>query len=92
MPYTSLVDVSIGHVLERIQKLTGANKPTLQDTARLRPPRSEVRALIADSARLHAATGWQPETALDEGLQHTIDWWRERLEDGRLRKDSDYLR
>lgn len=85
------VEVSIGDVLDRVQAATGTNKPVVQEDARLRPANSEVRALVADFSRLQEACGWTPAVDLDEGVGRTVDWWRTRLETGRLRRSADYL-
>jgi NDP-hexose 4,6-dehydratase len=48
-------------------------------------------ALIADSCRLRAATGWAPAETLDTGLAKTIAWWRDLIGSGRYRRGSEYL-
>jgi nucleoside-diphosphate-sugar epimerase len=40
----------------------------------VRPARSEVNRLIADTAKLHRLTDWQPAMSFREGLRQTIDW------------------
>lgn len=94
IPYNagSGMEVSIGEVAERVRRLTGVNKPIEQEVERMRPEHSEVRALIANSKRLTDATGWAAEIDLDEGLTHTINWWRERVQDGKTRRGINYLR
>lgn len=82
--------VSIGEVVERILRITGSNKPVESEASRRRPDNSEVRLLLADHRRLSAATGWQPRVTLDEGLERTATWWRERLASGRVRADASY--
>lgn len=74
--------VTIGEVVDQIVTLAGCNKKVTTDTARLRPEKSEVRALIADNSRFREATGWTPEVSLADGLAATIDWWRDRPLDG----------
>jgi len=83
--------VSIGEMVETVRRLVGANKPVVEEQARLRPAKSEVRALLADSARFEAATGWRAETGLEDGLERTIAWWRQRIALGRLRPTTDYV-
>jgi nucleoside-diphosphate-sugar epimerase len=39
----------------------------------------QVMHLEADIGRLRAATGWSPETDLNEGLRRTIAWFREHV-------------
>ncbi|MDD9907336.1 MAG: SDR family NAD(P)-dependent oxidoreductase [Rhodospirillaceae bacterium] len=85
------IEVSIGKMVEKVQAATGTNKPVVQDSARLRPAASEVRALVADYSRLEAACGWTPVVDLDEGVARTVDWWRSRIETGKFRRSADYL-
>ncbi len=83
--------VSIGDLVNEVRQLIGSNKPVVQDAQRLRPEASEVRALLADSTRLTDATGWRPTTALSEGLAETVDWWRARIADEKVRPSTDYV-
>jgi len=85
------VAVSVGEVVETIRRLVGTDKPVKAEPSRLRPPNSEVRALLADNRRLIAATGWRPRIDLEEGLSRTITWWRRRLEADRVRPLSGYM-
>ena len=85
------VAVSVGEVVETIRRLTGADKPVEAESSRLRPPKSEVRALLADNRRLITATGWCPHVSLEEGLARTVSWWRLRIETGRVRSSSSYM-
>ena len=39
----------------------------------------QVMHLEADITRLSQATGWRPATSLQQGLQQTIEWYRERV-------------
>ena len=83
--------VTISEVLELVLELTGSKKPVHRDESRLRPPNSEVRALLANSSRLENATGWRARTDLREGLRRTIAWWRTRLGEGRVRHEMGYM-
>lgn len=48
-----------------------------EDSERLRPAASEVMRLVADASRLTAATGWQPAHTLEQGLAHTVEFFRD---------------
>ena len=39
----------------------------------------EVMEVRGDPSRLRAATGWEPEIALETTLADTVTWWREQL-------------
>lgn len=83
--------VSIKELLELIFTLTGIEKPIRQDSVRMRPCASEVRALLADSSRLTTVCGWRPRITLEEGLALTIAWWRGRLETGHVRRQTQFV-
>jgi len=83
--------VTVGDLIELAAELTGCNKPVCHAPGRMRPGKSEVRALLADSSRLAADTGWRPGTSLREGLIRTIAWWRDRFSRGLVRKKSDFM-
>lgn len=53
-------------------------KQWMCDEDRMRPKDSEVMDLVADASLLHDLTGWEPKVSLDEGIDKTIEWWRER--------------
>ena len=86
------VETKISDVVSLLNDMTGTNKPVVSESARMRPEYSEVRALVADAARLTALSGWRPETALGDGLGQCVDWWRQRIAGGRQRRDSGYAR
>jgi UDP-glucose 4-epimerase len=83
--------VSIQDTIDAICRIVGINKPVVADTARFRPEKSEVRALLADNRKLTAATGWSPLLPFDQGLASTIDWWRGRIKAGAVRIEAGYL-
>jgi NAD dependent epimerase/dehydratase len=83
--------VTVRELIDIVFELTDCQKPLEQDSQRVRPPKSEVRALLADSSRITAHTGWRPKVDLREGLARTIEWWRDRLARGRVRREQTYV-
>jgi len=81
----------ISDLISMILDACGSSKPVQHDKTRLRPKNSEVRALLANSDRLTAETGWSAKTQLATGLERTIVWWRTRLEAGKVRCDARYI-
>jgi len=77
-------DVSIGELLERRGARLGKELTVETDAARVRPKASEVVRLLADTTLARSLWGWKPSDALDEGLDETIDWVREHLEQFRI--------
>jgi GDP-4-dehydro-6-deoxy-D-mannose reductase len=44
---------------------------------------NEVMEVRGSYARLHAATGWEPELPLEQTLADTVEWWTEEIRAGR---------
>ena len=66
--------VTVRSVVEAVRDLID---PALPLGFGKRPlPADLVLLLEADIAKLSAATGWTPATALDDGLARTVDWFR----------------
>lgn len=82
--------ISIGDLAKKIVALTGCKKPIVSENARLRPEKSEVRELLADSTLFSSLTTWQAMVSLDEGLERTIAWWKPRLAAGKVRRSVGY--
>lgn len=82
--------VTVSDLINMILEATNCGKPVVQDPQRLRPANSEVRALLADSTRLSQETGWRSRVRLYEGLERTIDWWRDRIDRGLVRRDAGF--
>ncbi|EWH00307.1 NAD-dependent dehydratase [Halomonas sp. BC04] len=78
-------EVSIGETAQLIADLMGAEVTFEIDEQRLRPARSEVERLWADTTRAESWLGHVPEysgmAGLSRGLEKTIDWfiWPDNL-------------
>jgi len=83
--------IMVGDLIDVIIDLTSSRKPVLQDDKRLRPPNSEVRALLANCTRFAHATGWSPRVKLREGLERTVEWWGCRLYAKQVRREQDFI-
>lgn len=92
-PYNagSGIAVSVGELIEILSDITGTIKAVVHEDVRMRPRNSEVRALCADSSKLFADIGWRPRISFRDGLTTTIDWWRDRIERGRVRNDNAFI-
>lgn len=73
-------EITMGDLAQRIIGLIGRPVALVEDTRRLRPSKSEVRRLLADSRRAETLLGWRPAVSLDNGLQRTIDWISNHLD------------
>ncbi len=70
------VGLSIGEILEQVQKVAGTAKPVRQEEERVRPAKSEVGRLLCDYSRAAAAFGYAPAVNLAEGLEQVRDFLR----------------
>lgn len=66
--------ISIGDLAHLIGRLMGKSVVIEQDASRLRPGKSDVQLLIADSSKARELLNWEPKVDLEEGLTKTIDW------------------
>jgi len=73
------VEVSIGHLADKIVDLIGKEIPIICDKQRVRPQDSEVDRLCADNSLAKRMLAWQPRVSLEEGLVCTIEWLRKNL-------------
>jgi NAD dependent epimerase/dehydratase len=73
-------EISVGDLADLIGNMVGQPFRVESDASRLRPGASEVERLLADNSRARNLLGWEPEVALEAGLQTTIDWIRDNLE------------
>jgi NAD dependent epimerase/dehydratase len=83
--------IMVGELIDLIVDLTSSGKPVIQDDKRLRPPNSEVRALLADCTLFTCATKWSPQVKLREGLERTVEWWQRRLSSKQVRRQRDFI-
>lgn len=71
-------EISIGAVVEKVAALLGKKLVVVGDEQRVRPAKSEVERLLADSGKIAALVGWKPRVSFDEGLERTLRWFQER--------------
>lgn len=70
-------EISVGDLVRLIGKLMDTELLVRADPQRLRPAGSEVMRLVCDATRLREATGWRPAHSLEDGLAHTIEFFRD---------------
>lgn len=80
-------EISIGETVDLIKELMAARIEVSCDDARVRPEQSEVERLWCDNTKLHLLTGYRPEVKLRDGLQKTIDWFKNSRNLGRYKAD-----
>ncbi|SDG53253.1 NAD-dependent 4,6-dehydratase LegB [Roseospirillum parvum] len=72
-------EISIGDTVQLIARLMGAEVEIVTDTQRLRPEKSEVERLWADTTKAQRHLGWAPafggREGFARGLEKTIAWF-----------------
>lgn len=68
--------VTIGEIVEMVQKIYGTNKPVIEENQRIRPEKSEVMKLICDYSKAQSLFGWEPLVSLEKGLSDAIEFMR----------------
>jgi dTDP-glucose 4,6-dehydratase len=67
--------VTILQFAERIKKLTGSKSEIV-----FRPlPVDDPKQRQPDITRARTLLGWEPSVGLEEGLRHTIDYFRDKV-------------
>lgn len=74
-------EVSIGETVKMIAQIMGADVEAVEDSERVRPEKSEVRRLFADTGKAKRLFGWDPEfggkDGFQKGLALTVEWFRD---------------
>lgn len=69
-------EVSVGELAETLISIINPDAKVISDEQRLRPGKSEVERLLGSNQKIEQFTGWKPGVSLREGLQKTIEWFR----------------
>lgn len=70
-------DISIGELADKIFRKLGRQAHISLDDQRLRPEKSEVQRLLAQTEKAQRLLNWSACHSLDEGLDKTITWFRD---------------
>jgi len=76
---STMKEISIGDLAKNMIALINPKAKIVCDEQRLRPEKSEVNRLLGDNTLLYSLTGFRPETPIEEGLKHTVEFIRENL-------------
>lgn len=68
-------EISINDTVKLIQKLTGSNAPIVYD--KTKPNGQPIRSV--DISQAHELLGFEPQYTLEEGLEETIAWYKEKM-------------
>ncbi len=70
-------EISVAQLAQELINQINPRAKIVSDQKRLRPAKSEVFRLFGSHQKLKEATGWQPQYSLRQGLQETIEWFRQ---------------
>jgi len=70
-------EISIGDLAILIGQIMGKEVKVTEETQRERPTDSEVERLMANNSLARELLQWEPRISLEEGLRHTISWFKE---------------
>lgn len=70
-------EISVGDLAALLVDAIAPGTPITSDDQRIRPEKSEVERLLADNTLITTLTGWKPEHTLEQGLERTIEWFRD---------------
>lgn len=82
--------ISIGNLTKLIIKLMGKKVRIVSKKERIRPKKSEVKLLVANSKKAETILGWKPEFSLEQGLLETIKWFKSK-DNLKLYKNDRYV-
>lgn len=71
-------EVSMQKMADTLIELINPNAKIVQDQVRLRPSKSEVFRLFGDNTKISKHTNWKVEHTLEQGLQETINWFKNK--------------
>ncbi|MBU4194158.1 MAG: GDP-mannose 4,6-dehydratase, partial [Actinobacteria bacterium] len=68
---------AISEILDMLLGLSDADIEVERDPARQRP--SDVPLLLGDASLIRKEIGWEPIIGLEQTLEDTLDYWRQRV-------------
>lgn len=79
--------ISVGDLFYLIARLMKSDAVAVEDRQRIRPKASEVMRLQCDNSKLFATTGFRPSISLEQGLEMTTSWFRDKANLSRYKTD-----
>ena len=62
-----------------VQQLTNLANPQIEPLFGALPDRPVEKVRVANTAYSYEKLGWQPVISLEAGLEHTVNWYRQRI-------------
>ncbi len=66
----------VGKVAEKIISYINPSAKIVREESRIRPEKSEVKRLCADTSKVMKYTNWNCQYQFDEGLEKTLEWYK----------------
>jgi dTDP-glucose 4,6-dehydratase len=67
-------EIRIADVVALVSQIVGRTLEIEADEQRMRPQKSEVTRLCADSSKAKRLAGWEARVSVEEGLRYTVEW------------------
>lgn len=71
------VETSIGALADMLVSMIAPGTEVVSEDERIRPVRSEIGRLVADTRLVRSLSPWRPEYTLEQGLERTVEWFRQ---------------
>lgn len=72
------VGIKMKELLDKLLSLAKKPIKIVEDPKRMRP--SEVPTTVGDNSKFRRLTGWEPKIPIDQTLQDTLEYWRQKNE------------
>lgn len=72
---------SLQELADIVVRLSGGNGQYVTREFPADRARIDIGSYHADDRAFRSASGWRPQTSLEEGIGRTLDWYRTRLAD-----------
>lgn len=80
-------EISIGDLAKELVRQINPSASVIEDQERIRPKKSEVERLLGSNTKICLLTDWKPQYSFEEGLQETIEWFRNERNRERYKPD-----
>lgn len=70
-------EITVGDLAAKLIEMVRPGTQIVSADERLRPEKSEVERLLADNKLIRSLTSWEPRVTLEEGLERTVEWFRD---------------
>ena len=80
-------EINIGDLARKLIERINPEAVIINEDQRNRPAKSEVFRLLGSKEKITRLTGWEPEISLDQGLEMTVEWFKQRENLGRYKSE-----